>query len=143
MPGPTFQPKLRIFFLLLEATFSYAFWTMRTPKNDYGMSHICLWNREDLEYDGICSHCSLNEGVRGDFSLSPERLEAFAAERRENHQVKNRVRSSDYHYKQMHFNRDEYLDDMAQRNKESIARDPEHHAAVRSANTAAHRVKKT
>lgn len=38
IPGPAFQPMLRLFFILLEATFSYIFWAMRTTNKDCGMT---------------------------------------------------------------------------------------------------------
>lgn len=81
IPTPASQPMIRLLFLILEATFAYLFWVMRTPRGgDFGMAHICPWNREDFEYDGLCSHCSLNEVIYGDFDLSAEELEAQAAE---------------------------------------------------------------
>jgi hypothetical protein len=46
----------RLMFVALEATFTYIFWAMRTISKDYGMAHICLWDRNTLEDDGLCSH---------------------------------------------------------------------------------------
>ena len=49
------------------------------------MSHLCLWPRNTLEYDGCCSHTALNEGPSRGHDFADEQLEAQAAEL----QVKN------------------------------------------------------
>lgn len=68
IPTPALQPMIRLFCVLLEATFAYIFWAMRTPKKkDFSMSHLCPWDRLALEYTGLCSHCCLYEGVRNEF----------------------------------------------------------------------------
>jgi hypothetical protein len=146
---PTYglQPTLRLFFLVLEAMFSYVFWAMRTITRDYGMAHLCLWDRHSLEYTGLCSHCCLTEGVRGDFSLSSEQLEALAAQRKkfraERNGAKAAARSLDYHYMQMATNRDQYLDDMNQRNRESRARNPERYRALEISRRTQHKISNT
>jgi hypothetical protein len=105
IPPPAIQPTFRLLFLLLEATFSYVFWAMRTPNGkDYGMGHICLWDRLSLEYSGLCSHCCLTEGVNGEFSLSAEELEALAVKKKEHVSAKGRA----YHRTQMETNYEEY-----------------------------------
>jgi hypothetical protein len=105
IPPPALQPTFRLLFLLLEATFSYIFWAMRTPDGkDYGMAHLCLWDRHALEYIGLCSHCCLREGVLGEFSLSAEELEALAIKRKEHRAVWAKV----YHQTQMETNYEEY-----------------------------------
>ncbi|KAK5129539.1 hypothetical protein LTR08_003160 [Meristemomyces frigidus] len=77
IPRAAHVPINRLLFVFLEATFSYMFWAMRAhATRDYGMSDICFWDRDALEYDGLCSHCALYEGPKGDFDLSPEELEA-------------------------------------------------------------------
>ena len=38
---------------------------MRTLAQDYGMTHICLW--DTLEYDGLCTHSCLNEVILRDY----------------------------------------------------------------------------
>jgi hypothetical protein len=83
IPKPTAatQPVNRLLFVALEATFAYIFWAMRTRTRDYGMGHICLWDRNTLEYDGCSSHCCLNEAILGDFDLSAEQLETQAIEK--------------------------------------------------------------
>jgi hypothetical protein len=35
-----------------------------------------------LDYNGLCSPCSLTEAVSGDFGLTPEQLEAQATEQK-------------------------------------------------------------
>ena len=44
-PTAVLVPIYRLLFIILEATFAYIFWTMRTFKGTYGMLHICLWDR--------------------------------------------------------------------------------------------------
>jgi hypothetical protein len=68
-------------FLALEATFTYVFWAL-ISKTDYGygLAHVCQWDRDSLEYDGLCSHNPLTESPAGDYALSAEQLEAHAAE---------------------------------------------------------------
>jgi Zinc-finger of C2H2 type len=82
---------------------------MRTVNKDYGMAHICLWDRNTLEYDGCCPHCCLTEQSHGDFELSAEQLEAQAAHKTEKRTTLRAATNSDYHFKQMETNRDEYL----------------------------------
>jgi hypothetical protein len=105
IPPPAVQPTFRLLFLLLEATFSYVFWVMRARNGkDYGMEHICLWDRLSLEYSGLCSHCCLTEGVHGEFSLSAEELEALAVKKKEHRATYNMA----YHRRQMETNHEEY-----------------------------------
>ncbi|KAH0367935.1 hypothetical protein KCU65_g4357, partial [Aureobasidium melanogenum] len=131
LPRPGLVPKTRLLFLALEATFAYNFWAMRAYKKDYGMGHMSLWPRLELEYDGLCSHCCLYEGIRRNFDLSDEQLEEVAALRAENTRQRSaifthnwnvafrerdpegyrawyRSNGSDYHFRQMAFNYDEY-----------------------------------
>lgn len=78
LPSAAEVPILRLVFLTLEATFTFIFRAIH--KTDYGMAHMCHWARDTLEYDGLCSHNPLTEAPAGDHSLSPEELEAQAAE---------------------------------------------------------------
>ncbi len=45
------------------------------------MAHICLWDRSDLEWDGLYSHYRLFEGIPGDFGLTAEEIKALSAEK--------------------------------------------------------------
>jgi hypothetical protein len=85
----------------MEATFSYVFWAMRTTKRDYGMSQICPWPLDTFEYNGLCSHCSLREGVSGDFDLTPEEIEATAAKLKQRRTDLVAVANSNYHKRQL------------------------------------------
>ncbi|KAH7416943.1 hypothetical protein BKA64DRAFT_283440 [Cadophora sp. MPI-SDFR-AT-0126] len=110
IPGVHLQPVIRLLFLVLEATFAFMFWAMKAKLADYGMSHICLWDRANLEYDGLCSHPSLKEGIRGDFGLSAEEIEVLAAERKQINAEKQAIRSANWYYSKMANDRDEFLD---------------------------------
>ncbi|KAK9237170.1 hypothetical protein V1525DRAFT_388798 [Lipomyces kononenkoae] len=68
----------RLVFVTFEATFSLMFLAVKW-KTDYA-SGLAPWNRESLEYDGLCSHIAFQERPNGDHNLSSEQLEAQAAE---------------------------------------------------------------
>ncbi|RMJ16929.1 hypothetical protein CDV36_003400 [Fusarium kuroshium] len=127
MPTPTSIPLTRLLFIALEATFAYLFWAMKPHREDYGMVHICPWDR--LEYDGICSHCSLKEKVVSEFNLTPEELEAHAAEREERRRELHRLGNSNWHYQQMMNNYDEYITNSSERVARSRANNPGRDAA--------------
>jgi hypothetical protein len=129
IPIASLHPTTRLLFLALEAMFAYAFWAMQAKRNDYGMAQICLWDRFILEYDGCCSHCSLNEGVNGDFELSVEQLGNHAAQKKS----KQAINIANHHYKQMATNHDEYLDKAAERTAKWIAKDPTKFRELRTA----------
>jgi len=40
IPSAALQPKIRLLFIALEATFSYVLWAMRTTKGNHVMTHI-------------------------------------------------------------------------------------------------------
>ncbi|KAK5199734.1 Carbamoyl-phosphate synthase [Exophiala xenobiotica] len=120
LPPPTLVPIYRLLFVALEATFAYMFWAMHATKGDYGMSHICLWDRKTLPWDGLCSHPALGEGIRGQFDLSPEELIAYAADRAR----KKTQLNQDWHYKQMAENYDEYITAAHERVTKSRANNP-------------------
>ncbi len=72
-------------------------------KKDYGMAHICLWDRNTLELDGCCTHCCLHEAISGDLESSSKELEAVATQRRQ----KRLEAMSDRYYQQMETNYEE------------------------------------
>jgi hypothetical protein len=115
---------------------------MRTVKNDYNMAHICLWDRKTLDYDGCCSHCYLNEGIRGDFELSAEHFEASAIQRKETRTEKQAVRNANYHYEQMETNHEEYLEENLARVLQNQAKDPEKIRKMEGDNRAKNRTNK-
>ncbi|KAI5273605.1 carbamoyl-phosphate synth [Aureobasidium subglaciale] len=83
IPDPAMIPLGRLLFIAMEATFAFAFWTMRTPTGaDWGIAHLCPWDRSTLGYTGLCSHPALNEGIHGDFDLTSEELQEMAAQKK-------------------------------------------------------------
>jgi len=68
-PREVDKNRMRAFARILEATFSWYFWTMDVTSLslNYLMSLICPWELEDLEWRGLCSHTALTEG----FHLDP------------------------------------------------------------------------
>ncbi|KLJ07829.1 hypothetical protein EMPG_16705 [Blastomyces silverae] len=105
-----YDDGVRLMFLILEATFAYIFWAMKAKKGDYGMGHICFWDREKFEYDALCSHCALDEGIRGEFDMSPEEYEVYAKDRETKRRTIHREGNSNWHYEQMAENYTEYIE---------------------------------
>jgi hypothetical protein len=84
LPTPALAPLLRLVFYALESTFALSFWAMHSTTKNYGYGkHICLWDRDLLDWDGLCSHSALIETPVGDYDLSAEELEVKAAAQRE------------------------------------------------------------
>lgn len=83
LPTASIVPVTRLLFVLLEATFTYMFWAMHPDARDVDRTECCPWDSVKFEFDGLCSHCALNEGIDGDFDLSPEQLEAKGEARKE------------------------------------------------------------
>ena len=149
IPSAALMPVTRTLMILLEATFTFAFWAMYA-KTDYayGMAHMCSWSLESLEYDGLCTHSALYERVLGDFNLTAEELEAQAAEltsrKKEytrNHMaaVRERVRALDLEAwrAEMREQRSKYLKnnpgaqkEATQRAKDKAVRDKKHYCAT-------------
>ncbi|KAI8168081.1 Ribosome-associated molecular chaperone SSB1 [Colletotrichum sp. SAR 10_65] len=75
MPSAADTPRFRLVMVLLEATLSFAFWSMSSRKPTHKMASCRLWPLEAFKYDGLCSHSPLQEGVLRDFDLTDEQLE--------------------------------------------------------------------
>lgn len=124
-PRPVNVPVFRLLMFALEATLSYMFWAMRTPSGaDYGMSHVCVWDRQTMEYDGLCSHCALNEGIRGNFEMTADELEAYAVEMEEKRLALKAINATNHHFRQMAENYDEYIGEAGVRVARSRANNP-------------------
>lgn len=81
IPSAAMVPTTRLIFVALEATFTYILCAMKgKTKHGYGMTDMCQWGRDKLEYDGCCGHNALSESPHGDIGLSAEELEAKALE---------------------------------------------------------------
>lgn len=124
IPDPTLVPVYRLLVFVLEATFAYAFWTMKAKKGDYGMGHLCRWDRGTLGYDGLCSHCALNEGIRGEFEMSAEELEVVAKEKEKKQKELHNAGNSNWHYKKMAEDYDNYIGESTKRVQKSRANNP-------------------
>lgn len=75
LPSAADTPRFRLVMVLLEATLSFAFWSMSSRKPTHKMASCRLWPLEAFTYDGLCSHSPLQEGVLRDFDLTDEQLE--------------------------------------------------------------------
>jgi rubrerythrin len=124
IPRAALVPVYRLLFIALEAGFAYLLWAMCARKGDYGMGHICPWDRNTLEYDGLCSHPCLNEGIRGDFDMTAEQLEAQAIEREQKRLALKKENATNHHYRQMETNYDEYIGEAGERVAKSRANNP-------------------
>jgi hypothetical protein len=127
IPPAVSQARIRLLFLALKATFSYIFWAVRVVNKDYGMSHICLWDTELLEYDSLCSHCCLREKFIGedDFELSAEQLEAKVRVQKEKRAEWKATGNANYIQKQMETNYDEYSELNREKRAKYVAKNPE------------------
>lgn len=83
----------------LEYTLTYMLWAMWAKKGDYGMGHICLWNRTAPEYDGLCFHPASWEEVPAKFDLTPEELVQQAAYNEQRRLDLKVPSATDYHHK--------------------------------------------
>ncbi|KFY69501.1 hypothetical protein V496_00178 [Pseudogymnoascus sp. VKM F-4515 (FW-2607)] len=130
IPRPTLASKVpirRLLIIAFEATFSFLFWSMkaRMYNRDYhGMSRICLWNSLALPYQGACSHSALYEGIRGQFDMTDEQLEAYAVDMETKRLELKAQNATNYHYKQMLENYDEYMGNANARVYKSRALNP-------------------
>jgi hypothetical protein len=95
IPSPANVPMVRLLFVAMEAAFTFFFWAMTSISKDYGMGGCCPWSAclDEIDYEGLCGHSPLAEGVSGNFDLSPEQLTTLAAQVKE----KNRVYQAEYH----------------------------------------------
>lgn len=124
IPTAASVPIRRLLIKAMEAAFAYMFWAMNARLSDHCMAHICLWDEDTLEYDGLCSHSCLNERIIGDFNSTPEALEADALEREKKRLILKNQNNSNYHYKQMETNYDEYIGQSNLRVARSRAKNP-------------------
>jgi hypothetical protein len=97
---------------------------MKPYYRDYGMGHMCIWNQHAMGYDGICTHCALNEGITGDWDLTDEELEQLVAERQKKEHDTHNQRNRDWHVVQMATNYAEYMDNSCARVARSRANNP-------------------
>jgi hypothetical protein len=128
IPSPGLVPITRLFFYAMEATFACLLWAMNCALHkDFGMGHMSLWDRSTLEWDGLCTHSSLNDGIIGDFDLTYEDLEMIAKEKERKFREHKKINACNYHYKQMATNYDEYIGNAHDRVRKSRALHPEKH----------------
>lgn len=122
IPAAALVPTTRLLFMALEAAFTFIFWAVRcNTECGHGMVDMCLWARESLTYDGLCSHSPLMESPAGDFSLSAEELEAVAAEF-----VRRRAQyMKDYHATVKNNDPDKYLALKREERRKYVARHPD------------------
>lgn len=75
IPSAINVPSARVKLVAVEGLFTFALWTLRAKtKYGYGMSHLCLWDREKLPYEGLCSHNTFSEGPLSGHDLTEAEL---------------------------------------------------------------------
>lgn len=129
VPTPAQVPVYRLLFIAFECSFSFLFWTMHSPYGHRDMTHLCPWDINTLEYDGMCSHNPLMESPLGDLDDNPmklteEQLEerAIAYDRRFKDQ--HNRNNSNWHYKKMETDYDAYIGAAGERVARSRANNP-------------------
>jgi hypothetical protein len=93
-PAPAQIPTFRLFYVAAEATLAMWFWAFNYRDKNHPDLECCAWDLDAFQYDGVCSHSAFKEGIRGNFELTAEELEAVAATRAERHR---QDRLEDYH----------------------------------------------
>jgi hypothetical protein len=79
IPKPKDLIKVRALVLVLEAVFSCLLWAMWSTVETYDLPSELHWDINIKEWDGLCSHNPLTEGINGDNGTTPEQLEEIAA----------------------------------------------------------------
>lgn len=132
IPNPAQNPLGRMLILALEATLTFAFWAMEAKPEDCAMDHLCPWDRNTLEYDGLCSHCALAERIVGNFDMSPEEAEAMAEEKEKRRIALKAQNGSNWHYKKMVEDYDNYIGQSSERVARSRANNPGRDAKIQA-----------
>lgn len=86
IPAAQFVPKCQLRFLGLEATFSYLFFTGIPAITDSIWTKAVPWKRNQVEWDPLCGHTSLNERPNN-LHLTDEQLVAYDKIRKENRRL--------------------------------------------------------
>jgi len=60
---------------LTSRLLSCAHWDMESIKKDYSMGAMCNWPRDSAQYEGCCTHNSINEGGNCNSDLTPGKIE--------------------------------------------------------------------
>lgn len=83
VPTASMVPTLRVLLVALETLFTFHIWAMYcTTDFEFEMTQLCPWDRDTLEYTGLCSHNPLMELPAGDHGLSSEKLESQASNKK-------------------------------------------------------------
>ncbi|CAA9957731.1 ATP synthase protein [Pyrenophora teres f. maculata] len=91
IPTPGLVPTARQRYLALEGVFQMVFFASIYNNYEPEWVDFAPWCREDIEWDPLCSHISLNERARGRFDLPFEVLEEYTASIRRARKEKHRL----------------------------------------------------
>jgi hypothetical protein len=100
-PTPGHVPIYRIFYVATEATLAMWFWTFRYRRENHANLACCGWDLEAFQYEGLCSHSPLHEGVRGDFDLTAKQLEIVVSERKATSLKLSRIAATEWYYRRL------------------------------------------
>ncbi|KAJ8613743.1 hypothetical protein MRB53_036885 [Persea americana] len=121
-------PAVRLLFIAFECVFTFIFWTLRSRKTFYNIREVCPWDDLDaFEYEGLCTHNPLFEGVPGDFDLTDEQRAALATDREQKRLLTHREGNRNWHQKKMAEDYANYMDNSIARVQKSRANNPEMH----------------
>jgi ribosomal protein L37AE/L43A len=95
-PAAGIVPRIRQRYLGMEGIFQMIFFASNYNVMEPTWSPLVPWSREDVEWEPLCTHVSLNERCVGDLNISAEDLERLAVDRRQR-RAENSLRSSRKH----------------------------------------------
>lgn len=84
LPPAGSVPVFRLVMVAVETAPCLHFWVMQ-PSKDHNITDCRGWPTDAYAYRGLCGHNALYDPVAGDFQLSPDQLQALAAEKVTNH----------------------------------------------------------
>ncbi|KAH5768670.1 hypothetical protein HBI17_021200 [Parastagonospora nodorum] len=97
LPGVFLRARQR--YLGLEGIFQMLFFASIVNNFEPEWVDFMPWCREDVEWEPLCSHISLNESAKGDFSLSTEELEFLHAAKLKHRKVQKSAKNRRYRVK--------------------------------------------
>ncbi|OAL35812.1 hypothetical protein AYO20_04962 [Fonsecaea nubica] len=90
IPPPAEVPVLRLLFVCLEGALTFALRALSKRANyTAALADLCPWDRNSLEYEGLCSHNPLVDPVKGQFDLTPGEREEHAQELKDRKYILN------------------------------------------------------
>ena len=83
IPSVVLTVPARVRIVALEAIFTAMLYAQPETIFESSWTTSMPWDRNDVEWDPLCSHSPLFDGVQGDLNLTPEQLEANSVARKQ------------------------------------------------------------